>query len=162
MYCIHEGGRKLHIHCIMRYFIQGAESKYNSWTRMCGLIMVQWRKIKLEADTFLKEFEIKIILKEMLIKEKTCNKGRMVCIYGHKGHAFLPTCSLLHLFPAHEATNTVTVSGFLKPWVQIFLSCQGYISHFQWRFIRRLWQWAVMKPDFLILHLWCLICVQIG
>lgn len=56
---------------------------------MCGLITVQWCKIKLEADIFLKEFEIKIILEEMLIKEKTCNKGRMVCIYGHKGHAFL-------------------------------------------------------------------------
>lgn len=107
---------------IVLYFIQGAESKYNSWTRMCGLIMGQWCKIKLEADIFLQEFEIKITLKEMLIKEKTWNKGRMVCMDGHKGRAFLPTCSLLHLFPAREATNTVTVSGCLKPWVQIFLS----------------------------------------
>lgn len=35
-------------------------------------------------------------------------------MYGHKGHAFLPACSLLHLFPPYNATNTVTLSETLR------------------------------------------------
>lgn len=33
--------------------------------------MAQWYKTRLEVGIFLKEFEIKVLLEEMLIKDKT-------------------------------------------------------------------------------------------
>jgi len=93
--------------------------------------MVQWYKTGWEVGIFLKEPEIKILLKEMLIAEKTWNKCRMICMGGHEGHAFCPTCSVLNLFSGNKFTNTVPVSRCLKRRVQIISRCPGYIYHFQ-------------------------------
>lgn len=73
--------------------------------------MVQWCQIKLESGIFWIEFEVIIILKEMLIKHKTRNKGRMVFMCEHQGHAFLPMCCytyFLHI-QSYKHSNCIWV-----------------------------------------------------
>lgn len=134
----YKGEGKLHIHCIIN-FIQGTESKYNSWTKMCQLIMAQWYKTRLEVGIFLKEFEIKVLLEEMLIKDKTWNKCRMVRMCGQKRRAFIPTWST-NLFPASRFTNSVPVSRCVKPQLQIFSTCGGlHLTFSVWQIVKIYW-----------------------